>query len=126
MISARNAASNPLQSGMLIVDVSELKLPGEAKQNNLPTECGQPIDRDDYAFFLGNPALKLTEYSIFFQVTMMATCLTLTAMTIDRYFAIVHPLKSMNKRTPRVAIITSCTIWIGKKQDTVLTKSSLC
>jgi hypothetical protein len=27
---------------MLIVDVSEL--PGEAKQNNLPPENGQPID----------------------------------------------------------------------------------
>jgi hypothetical protein len=29
---------------MLIVDVSEVKLPGEAKQSNLPPECGQPID----------------------------------------------------------------------------------
>jgi hypothetical protein len=29
---------------MLIVDVSEVKLPGEAKQNNLPPECGQLID----------------------------------------------------------------------------------
>jgi hypothetical protein len=29
---------------MLIADVSEVKLPGEAKQNNLPPECGQPID----------------------------------------------------------------------------------
>jgi hypothetical protein len=28
---------------MLIVDVSAFKLP-EAKQNNLPPECGQPID----------------------------------------------------------------------------------
>jgi hypothetical protein len=27
---------NPLYVGMLIVDVSEVKLPGEAKQNNLP------------------------------------------------------------------------------------------
>jgi hypothetical protein len=30
--------------GMLIIDVSEVKLPVEAKQNNLPPECGQPID----------------------------------------------------------------------------------
>jgi hypothetical protein len=30
---------------MLIVDVSEVKLPGEIKQNSLPPECGQPIDR---------------------------------------------------------------------------------
>jgi hypothetical protein len=29
---------------MLIVDVSEVKHPGEAKQNNLPPECGQPTD----------------------------------------------------------------------------------
>jgi hypothetical protein len=29
---------------MLIVDTSAVKLPGEAKQNNLPPECGQPID----------------------------------------------------------------------------------
>jgi hypothetical protein len=29
---------------MLIVDVSAAKLAGEAKQNNLPPECGQPID----------------------------------------------------------------------------------
>jgi hypothetical protein len=29
---------------MSFVDVSEVKLPGEAKQNNLPPECGQPID----------------------------------------------------------------------------------
>jgi hypothetical protein len=29
---------------MLIVDMSAVKLPGEAKQNDLPPECGQPID----------------------------------------------------------------------------------
>jgi hypothetical protein len=31
---------------MLIVDMSAVKLPDEAKQNNLhvPLECGQPID----------------------------------------------------------------------------------
>jgi hypothetical protein len=32
---------------MLIVDVSEVQLPGEAEQNNLPPECGQPIDGGD-------------------------------------------------------------------------------
>jgi hypothetical protein len=30
--------------GMLVVDMSAVKLAGEAKQNNLPPECGQPID----------------------------------------------------------------------------------
>jgi hypothetical protein len=33
---------------MLIVDVSEVKLPGKAKQNNPPHECGQPIDEAEY------------------------------------------------------------------------------
>ncbi|XP_064647301.1 G-protein coupled receptor 54-like [Lineus longissimus] len=61
-------------------------------------------------WIFGNIMCKFVMYIIY--VTMMATCLTLTAMTIDRYFAIVHPLKSMNKRTPRVAILTSCSIWI--------------
>jgi hypothetical protein len=32
---------------MLIIDMSEIKLPGEAKLNNLPPECGQPIDAGD-------------------------------------------------------------------------------
>jgi hypothetical protein len=42
MISAQNAANKT----MLIVDVSEVKLPGEARQHNLTPECGlgQPID----------------------------------------------------------------------------------
>jgi hypothetical protein len=29
---------------MLIIDMSEVNLPGEAKQNKLSPECGQPID----------------------------------------------------------------------------------
>jgi hypothetical protein len=29
---------------MMIVDMSAVKLPGDTKQNNLPPECGQPID----------------------------------------------------------------------------------
>jgi hypothetical protein len=28
--------------------MSAVKLPGEAKQNNLPPECGQPIDAGGY------------------------------------------------------------------------------
>jgi hypothetical protein len=35
---------------MLIVDISAVKLPGEAKQNHLPHEYGQPIDRGVYDF----------------------------------------------------------------------------
>jgi hypothetical protein len=32
---------------MLSIDMSAVKLPGEAKQNNLPPECGQPTDACD-------------------------------------------------------------------------------
>jgi hypothetical protein len=34
--------------GMSIVDLSAVKLTGEAKQNNLPPECGQSIDAGTY------------------------------------------------------------------------------
>jgi hypothetical protein len=33
---------------MLFVDMSAVKLPGEAKQNNLPPECGQQIDVGEF------------------------------------------------------------------------------
>ncbi|XP_038045024.1 G-protein coupled receptor 54-like [Patiria miniata] len=47
------------------------------------------------------------------QVTAQATCATLTAMSIDRYYAITDPLKSLKTRTPRVAIVVSVVIWTG-------------
>jgi hypothetical protein len=33
---------------MLIIDMSAVKLPGDAKLNNLPPKCGQPIDAGDH------------------------------------------------------------------------------
>jgi hypothetical protein len=42
----------------LIVDVSEFKLPGEAKQNNLRPECGQPIDTDGVNFEYSEKAIN--------------------------------------------------------------------
>jgi hypothetical protein len=36
---------------MLIIDMSDVKLPGEAKQNNLPPECGQPIDGSENGIY---------------------------------------------------------------------------
>ncbi|XP_043941303.1 G-protein coupled receptor 54-like [Protopterus annectens] len=47
------------------------------------------------------------------QVTVQATCITLTAMSADRCYATVYPLKSLRHRTPRVAMIVSICIWIG-------------
>ncbi|XP_072030051.1 G-protein coupled receptor 54-like [Amphiura filiformis] len=45
------------------------------------------------------------------QVTAQSTCITLTAMSVDRYHAIVHPLKSLKTRTRHIAVMASCCIW---------------
>ncbi|XP_078572637.1 galanin receptor type 1-like [Branchiostoma floridae x Branchiostoma japonicum] len=47
------------------------------------------------------------------RVTLQASCLTLTAMSIDRFCAIVLPFKTVNFRRTRVAIIISACIWIS-------------
>ncbi|XP_061653556.1 KISS1 receptor a [Phyllopteryx taeniolatus] len=47
------------------------------------------------------------------QVTVQATCITLTAMSGDRCYITVYPLKSLRHRTPRMAMIVSVCIWIG-------------
>lgn len=51
------------------------------------------------------------------QVTVQATCITLTAMSGDRCYVTVYPLKSLRHRTPRVAMIVSVCIWIGTSED---------
>ncbi|MGH0163211.1 UNVERIFIED_CONTAM: hypothetical protein FKN15_053868 [Acipenser sinensis] len=47
------------------------------------------------------------------QVTAQATCITLTAMSVDRCYATVYPLQSLQHRTPRVAMAVSVGIWIA-------------
>ncbi|XP_043938427.1 G-protein coupled receptor 54-like [Protopterus annectens] len=47
------------------------------------------------------------------QVTVQATCITLTAMSMDRCYATLYPLQSLRHRTPRVAMAVSLGIWIG-------------
>ncbi|XP_067876903.1 G-protein coupled receptor 54-like [Heterodontus francisci] len=47
------------------------------------------------------------------QVTVQATCITLTAMSMDRCYATVYPLQSLRRRTPRLAMAVSVAIWIG-------------
>ncbi|XP_046555665.1 G-protein coupled receptor 54-like [Haliotis rubra] len=59
----------------------------------------------------GNDVCKLTQYMI--HVNLLATCLTLTAMTVDRYFAIVHPIRSLRSRTPKVPIFINIGIWLA-------------
>ncbi|XP_077470555.1 KISS1 receptor a [Stigmatopora argus] len=47
------------------------------------------------------------------QVTVQATCITLTAMSGDRCYITIYPLKSLRHRTPRLAMMVSVCIWIG-------------
>ncbi|KAL8177697.1 UNVERIFIED_CONTAM: G-protein coupled receptor 54 [Gekko kuhli] len=47
------------------------------------------------------------------QVTVQATCATLTAMSIDRWYVTVFPLRSLRRRTPHVARAVSISIWVG-------------
>ncbi|XP_078657387.1 G-protein coupled receptor 54-like [Branchiostoma floridae x Branchiostoma belcheri] len=45
------------------------------------------------------------------QVTVTATCITLTAMSVDRCLAIARPLTA-HRRTPRMAKLVSVCIWL--------------
>ncbi|XP_071011925.1 G-protein coupled receptor 54-like isoform X1 [Oncorhynchus clarkii lewisi] len=47
------------------------------------------------------------------QVTAQATCITLSAMSVDRCYVTVYPLQSLRHRTPRMAVMVSVSIWIG-------------
>ncbi|XP_029998434.1 KISS1 receptor b [Sphaeramia orbicularis] len=47
------------------------------------------------------------------QVTAQATCITLSAMSVDRCYVTVYPLQSLRHRTPRMALTVSVSIWIG-------------
>ncbi|XP_034398265.1 KISS1 receptor b isoform X1 [Cyclopterus lumpus] len=47
------------------------------------------------------------------QVTAQATCITLSAMSVDRCYVTVYPLQSLRRRTPRMALAISVSIWIG-------------
>ncbi|XP_070566046.1 G-protein coupled receptor 54-like [Ptychodera flava] len=62
-------------------------------------------------WYFGNFMCKFSFYLI--HVTVQATCITLTAMMVDRYYAIAHPLKSLKTRTPTVAMMVSAGVWIA-------------
>ncbi|XP_036375247.1 G-protein coupled receptor 54-like [Megalops cyprinoides] len=47
------------------------------------------------------------------QVSAQATCVTLTALSVDRLYVTVCPLRSLSCRTPQVATVVSVGIWIG-------------
>lgn len=48
------------------------------------------------------------------QVSVQATCATLTAMSVDRWYVTVFPLRALHRRTPRVALAISLGIWVGE------------
>lgn len=60
-------------------------------------------------WILGDVICKFSTYMIY--VTLHATCLTLSAMTIDRYHAIVNPIQSMNWRSTRASSFVSLGVW---------------
>lgn len=60
-------------------------------------------------WILGDVICRFSTYMIY--VTLHATCLTLSAMTIDRYHAIVNPITSMNWRSSKVSSMISLCVW---------------
>nr|XP_006811895.1 PREDICTED: G-protein coupled receptor 54-like [Saccoglossus kowalevskii] len=79
--------------------------------------CAVPFSATSHVseWVFGEFMCKFSFYAI--QVTVQATCITLTAMSVDRYYAIVHPLKSLKTRTPKVAISAIAAIWLCLKHD---------
>uniref|UniRef100_A0A8C7DEB2 KISS1 receptor n=1 Tax=Oncorhynchus kisutch TaxID=8019 RepID=A0A8C7DEB2_ONCKI len=63
------------------------------------------------SWVFGDPMCRLVSYLQ--QVTAQATCITLSAMSVDRCYVTVYPLQSLRHRTPRMAVTVSVSIWIG-------------
>ncbi|XP_062615636.1 G-protein coupled receptor 54-like isoform X4 [Saccostrea cucullata] len=51
-------------------------------------------------------------FAYFQFATLHVTCWTLMAMTIDRYLAIVYPVKSLKWRTTKTSVKVSIGVWI--------------
>ncbi|XP_027275239.1 kiSS-1 receptor isoform X5 [Cricetulus griseus] len=63
------------------------------------------------AWVLGDFMCKFVNYIQ--QVSVQATCATLTAMSVDRWYVTVFPLRALHRRTPRLALAVSLSIWVG-------------
>ncbi|XP_014651469.1 PREDICTED: kiSS-1 receptor [Ceratotherium simum simum] len=63
------------------------------------------------SWVLGDFMCKFVNYIQ--QVSVQATCATLTAMSVDRWYVTVFPLRALHRRTPRVALAVSLGIWVG-------------
>ncbi|XP_077978928.1 G-protein coupled receptor 54-like [Glandiceps talaboti] len=75
--------------------------------------CCVPFTATIYTtqWYFGSFMCKFSLYLI--NVTVQATCITLTAMMVDRYYAIAYPLKSLQSRTPKVALMVSSGVWVA-------------
>ncbi|XP_054767373.2 G-protein coupled receptor 54-like [Lytechinus pictus] len=74
--------------------------------------CCAPFTAAVYAtnnWIFGRFICKFVMYMM--QVTAQATCMTLTAMSIDRYQAIMRPLRSLGTRTQSGVLVVSGCIW---------------
>nr|KAF6480552.1 KISS1 receptor [Molossus molossus] len=67
------------------------------------------------AWVLGDFMCKFVNYIQ--QVSVQATCATLTAMSVDRWYVTVFPLRALHRRTPRLALSVSVGIWVGTDAD---------
>ncbi|XP_019630475.1 PREDICTED: G-protein coupled receptor 54-like [Branchiostoma belcheri] len=75
--------------------------------------CCVPFTAAQYAmpsWVFGEHMCRMVNYMM--QVTVQATCLTLAAVSVDRYCVIVHPVASLIFRRKRVAVAGSVIIWI--------------
>ena len=50
-------------------------------------------------------------YFVLFSINFFTSVLTLTAMSVDRYLAVCHPVSSVNYRTTRIAFFVCLSIW---------------
>lgn len=50
---------------------------------------------------------------------MQATCATLTAMSVDRWYVTAFPLRALHRRTPRLALAVSLAIWLGESRTSM-------
>ncbi|XP_078573068.1 G-protein coupled receptor 54-like [Branchiostoma floridae x Branchiostoma japonicum] len=73
--------------------------------------CCVPFSAAGFATTSWHYGLFMCKFVFYFmQVTTMATCLTLAALSIDRSVAIVHPVSSIERRTPVTTMATCLTL----------------
>ncbi|XP_078655548.1 G-protein coupled receptor 54-like [Branchiostoma floridae x Branchiostoma belcheri] len=76
--------------------------------------CCVPFSASVFATTSWNYGLFMCKFVNYFMlVTVLATCLTLAALSFDRYLAIVHPVSSLVYRTKGKAKAISACIWLG-------------